>query len=105
MMELPNAPEHHWHEGSRASSPPRLRALVSINGVSALAAAVLALFLWFASPANAQQPGAVPEPGEIVRDCPDCGELVVVPTGEFEMGGNDTPYEKPIHKVTIAKPF
>src|SRR5258707_6158473 len=49
--------------------------------------------------------GATPEPGEVVRDCAECPELVVVPSGEFDMGANDTPYEKPIHKVTIASPF
>ena len=31
--------------------------------------------------------------------------MVVVPSGEFEMGGKDTPFEGPPHRVTIAKPF
>jgi formylglycine-generating enzyme required for sulfatase activity len=31
--------------------------------------------------------------------------MVVVPPGDFTMGGNDTPYEKPEHKVSIAQPF
>jgi formylglycine-generating enzyme required for sulfatase activity len=31
--------------------------------------------------------------------------MVVVPPGEFEMGGGDLPFEKPQHKVTIAKAF
>jgi len=47
---------------------------------------------------------AEPEPGEVIRDCKDCGELVVVPPGEFDMGG-DTPFEKPEHHVTIAAAF
>jgi formylglycine-generating enzyme required for sulfatase activity len=51
------------------------------------------------------QPAAAPKPGEVFRDCPDCAEMVVVPPGDFDMGGGDTPYEKPQHKVTIAHPF
>jgi formylglycine-generating enzyme required for sulfatase activity len=46
-----------------------------------------------------------PEPGELLRDCPDCPELVVVPPGDFEMGSSDSPFEKPQHQVSIAKSF
>ena len=46
-----------------------------------------------------------PEPGELLRDCPDCPEMVVVPPGDFEMGSSDSPFEKPPHQVTIAKSF
>jgi formylglycine-generating enzyme required for sulfatase activity len=46
-----------------------------------------------------------PEPGETFRDCADCPELVVVPPGDFVMGSNDTPYEKPEHAISIRKPF
>jgi formylglycine-generating enzyme required for sulfatase activity len=53
----------------------------------------------------AAAPAAQPEPGELFRDCPDCPEMVVVPPGDFEMGSNDSPYEKPVRKVVIAKPF
>src|SRR5437867_3180710 len=42
---------------------------------------------------------AAPEPGELFRDCPDCPEMVVVPSGEFDMGGKDTPFEGPPHRV------
>lgn len=62
---------------------------------------MLAITLLSILPAGAQ----VPEPGEVFRDCPECSEMVVVPSGDIEIGSNDTPYEKPIHKVTIAKPF
>jgi formylglycine-generating enzyme required for sulfatase activity len=30
---------------------------------------------------------------------------VVVPAGDFDMGGNDTPFEKPEHRVSIQQPF
>jgi formylglycine-generating enzyme required for sulfatase activity len=48
---------------------------------------------------------ATPKPGELLRDCASCAELVVVPAGEFDMGSGQTPYEKPQHHVTIANPF
>lgn len=49
---------------------------------------------------------AAAQPGKTVRDCPSCPELVVVPAGSFMMGSNKgKPDEKPVHKVTIAKPF
>ena len=46
------------------------------------------------------------KPGDEFRDCPECPEMVVVPSGRFMMGsrsgGND---ERPVHRVTIARPF
>src|SRR3984893_10374643 len=48
---------------------------------------------------------AIPNPGEIFRDCPDCSEMVVVPAGEFRMGSGETMYEKPEHRLVIANPF
>jgi formylglycine-generating enzyme required for sulfatase activity len=43
-------------------------------------------------------------PGDFFRDCKECGEVVVVPAGSFDMGSS-TEYENPVHRVTIAKPF
>jgi formylglycine-generating enzyme required for sulfatase activity len=45
------------------------------------------------------------KPGDTFRDCADCGEMVVIPPGEFDMGGKDSAAESPAHRVTIAKPF
>jgi formylglycine-generating enzyme required for sulfatase activity len=45
------------------------------------------------------------QPGDTFRDCADCGEMVVVPPGEFDMGAADMASEAPVHRVTIAKPF
>jgi formylglycine-generating enzyme required for sulfatase activity len=69
------------------------------------------------APAGAPPPGPVdasPRPGTAepgraaagapLRDCPECPELAVVPAGSFEMGSNEF-YERPRHRVTIAKPF
>ncbi len=46
------------------------------------------------------------KPGATFRDCPTCPEMVVVPEGHFMMGSTSGRYdEKPVHRVTIAKPF
>jgi len=44
-------------------------------------------------------------PGDVFSDCSDCPELVIVPAGAFEMGSSSSDYEKPLHRVSIAKPF
>jgi len=62
-------------------------------------------------------------PGTVFRDCPDCLEMVMIPSGSFMMGAEeneDTERDKgktnyfiykreysvaPVHKVTISKPF
>jgi formylglycine-generating enzyme required for sulfatase activity len=53
-----------------------------------------------------------PKPGEILRDCPYCPELVVVPAGEFVMGSSKEDIENglgatnegPQHRVLIRHP-
>ena len=51
--------------------------------------------------------GSDPErlPGELFRDCADCPELVIVPSGEFDMGSTAKPTEQPVHHVSISKNF
>ena len=49
-------------------------------------------------------------PGDVFRECNNCPEMVVVPSGTFTMGSpNDEKYrrpeEGPQHQVTFAKPF
>ena len=49
-------------------------------------------------------------PGSTFRDCAGCPELVVVPSGSFQMGspsGEAGRYdnEGPMHRVTISRPF
>ena len=48
-------------------------------------------------------PASIPE--KSFADCEACPELVVVPPGDFTMGSNDTPYEKPEHAITIRRSF
>ena len=44
-------------------------------------------------------------PGETFRDCAECPEMIVIPAGEFKMGSNDAPMEKPVHRVAIGRPI
>jgi len=44
--------------------------------------------------------------GNSFQDCPTCPVLVRVPAGSFMMGNDKgDPSERPVHRVTIAKPF
>ena len=48
--------------------------------------------------------------GQTFRDCPECPELVVVPSGSFEMGSPGSEerrqdHEGPVHRVTFARSF
>ena len=52
----------------------------------------------------------IPEVGERIRDCDECPEVVVVPSGSFEMGSPSSEEERhedegPVHGVRIAEPF
>ena len=47
-------------------------------------------------------------PGQTFKDCPECPEMVVIPAGSFRMGdlnGGGHSHEKPVHNVTIPRPF
>jgi len=43
--------------------------------------------------------------GQIIKDCPECPDMVVVPSGIFEMGSNSSDNERPVHTVTIGEVF
>ena len=50
--------------------------------------------------------------GHSFRDCPTCPEMIVVPTGSYEMGSPSKsgeagrkPNERPAHQVTLEHPF
>jgi formylglycine-generating enzyme required for sulfatase activity len=38
---------------------------------------------------------------QVFKDCADCPEMVVIPAGSFQMGGNEGAREKPPHSVSI----
>src|SRR5438128_1823353 len=46
-----------------------------------------------------------PSAGDSLRDCPDCPEMIVIPAGSFDMGAAATPFDRPVHRVTLAQPF
>ena len=47
------------------------------------------------------KPGTRPSPGQIIKDCADCPEMVVIPAGSFEMGSNENALERPVHRVNV----
>ena len=57
-----------------------------------------------------RKPCIKPGSGESFKDCANCPEMVVVPSGSFTMGSPDSELERassegPQHEVRIAKPF
>ena len=54
--------------------------------------------------------GTFMTPGKVFRDCADCPEMVVIPSGSFKMGlyegdEDNQGNEGPVHKVTVSKEF
>jgi formylglycine-generating enzyme required for sulfatase activity/class 3 adenylate cyclase len=49
-----------------------------------------------------QLPAQGSVPYEVVRDCDQCPQLVSLPGGQFSMGSNDDPTEKPVRQVIVA---
>jgi formylglycine-generating enzyme required for sulfatase activity len=78
---------------------------------------VLAVVTWFfihrapvSENVSAVVSAAAPKPGSVIRDCPTCPALTVVPAGRFKQGsnhadGNSATFEKPPHWVLIGRPF
>jgi formylglycine-generating enzyme required for sulfatase activity len=58
-----------------------------------------------AAPPSAMPATSASRAGDSLRDCPDCPEMMVVPAGSFDMGAAATPFDRPVHRVTIAEPF
>ena len=40
-----------------------------------------------------------------IHDCPDCPEMVILPAGSFQMGGNKESREQPVHTVVFTNSF
>ena len=75
-----------------------------------LAVVVLAWPVWADYEAGQEAWEAIPQPGAVFRDCADCPEMVVVPTGSYMMGSpaseaGRAEWEGPVHQVTISQPF
>ena len=80
----------------------------------------LASQVWLKRGESPPPPPPPPPPREYVQDCPDCPELVKIPTGSFEMGSGEeerkwyvaqgakeewAAWEAPRHRVTIGREF
>jgi formylglycine-generating enzyme len=57
--------------------------------------------------AKASRATQAPKAGNIFRDCPSCPEMVVIPSGSFDMGspGSEAGRDKdegPVHRVNVA---
>jgi formylglycine-generating enzyme required for sulfatase activity len=82
--------------------------------MAGVAVAVMAVAAWFlvqhaSAPKEAPAPAAaaVPQPGTVIRDCPTCPAMVVLPQGRFKQGslraqGGATAFETPLHWVAIG---
>ena len=69
---------------------------------AAVAVALSAVAVGFSYGACAEEAGL---PGDLIRDCQDCAELVIIPAGEFDMGSNLKPSEEPTRRVKIPRNF
>jgi formylglycine-generating enzyme required for sulfatase activity len=54
-----------------------------------------------ASAEAARRAAATPRTGQMIKDCADCPEMVVIPGGSFVMGADRNNDEKPPHPVTL----
>jgi formylglycine-generating enzyme required for sulfatase activity len=85
-----------------------------VIGWSAVALATAAA-AWFVAhhaplPTNPAVAAAAPIPGTLIRDCPTCAAMIVLPAARFKQGYADTDrgavsYEKPQHWVNITRSF
>ena len=80
------------------------------KGLFATVAAIRIRALGGAGAANSPQalPQALPiaqrqnlTAGQIIKDCADCPEMVVIPAGSFEMGSNESVDEQPVRRVSV----
>jgi formylglycine-generating enzyme required for sulfatase activity len=94
-------------------SKPRARARMAAAGAAVV---VLAVMVWAYSrhtsaPAILPAPvSSAPRAGAVLKDCPECPSLTVLPAGRFEQGGagataGSTAFEKPVHAVAIGYPL
>jgi formylglycine-generating enzyme required for sulfatase activity len=87
---------------------------LTLGGGAAVVLAIAAT-VWFSGrhappvPAPAQTPtlAALPNPGTVIRDCPMCPGMTVLPTGRFQQGSESSSasFEKPLHWVMINRPL
>ncbi len=105
LESAPLAPREPWKPG----------ATLRTVGIG-LATVILAILVWsyvHRGSAAAKAPtglAAPPAAGAVIRDCPTCPALTVLPAGRFRQGSEavadgSAPFEKPLHWVAIAQAF
>jgi formylglycine-generating enzyme required for sulfatase activity/predicted Ser/Thr protein kinase len=86
-------------------------------GLGAAVVLMLAVVAWFFAhrtpvppqvPASASEAG--PNPGTVIRDCPTCPAMTVLPKGRFKQGSaraeiGSATFERPLHWVSIGRPL
>jgi formylglycine-generating enzyme required for sulfatase activity len=93
----------------------QLGAKARVIGLS-VAVAILSIVAWFSAhhaPAPTKVPAsstaADPTPGAVIRDCPTCAAMTVLPAGRFKQGSarseSGSSFEKPQHWVIFGHPF
>jgi formylglycine-generating enzyme required for sulfatase activity len=67
---------------------------------------IASTILFYKNNANSDTNRLIYKPGQVFRDCLNCPELVVIPSGSFIMGLKATSKKsRPAHQVQITKPF
>ena len=90
-----------WFYASQAGSVSALKAFLQEYPKGQYAAQARIRLAALQEPAP--PPSSSPQIGQIIKDCNDCPELVVIPPGSFQMGSDSNDSEKPIHLVTIPR--
>jgi len=61
------------------------------------------------APVPAPAVAGLPDPGTVIRDCPSCPSMIVLPAGRFQQGSavtdSGSAFEKPLHWVMINRPL
>jgi formylglycine-generating enzyme len=90
-----------------------VRPVIGSVAVAVLAVAAVAAGAWYliqrapaAKEASVLASTAVPDPGTLIRDCPTCPTMVVLPGGRFKQGSlraeSGSAFESPLHWVVIG---
>jgi formylglycine-generating enzyme required for sulfatase activity len=84
-----------------AQFPKGLFATVAAIRIRALAGAGTATSPQAPPQASTTTPRQNLAAGQIIKDCTDCPEMVVIPAGSFEMGSSENADERPVHRVNV----
>jgi formylglycine-generating enzyme required for sulfatase activity len=95
----------------RAERPGAIGLAIGV-GAAVFVVAVVAWFFTHRAPVPTQVPtdssATAQNPGTIIRDCPTCPAMTVLPAGRFKQGSahaESASFEKPLHWVAIGRPL